>query len=220
MSNNNNNRKNAKFESKGKSMCDYFPSKIIIENIDMRMYSTTRDVLEGLKTLRYGIISNISFLKNYKNTGKTNIQATVEKWNAGLTHNIRALLQQGIPVKTPMHMSDWYFMDVVKQYPDKCTKPKKQVKSDIKQVYMKNGFACDEFGRDIEMRKQYEYIEEVNEDTNSDEKDDYKYNIQVDYGDHPTLFFKINRKTGKREYWGKQTYEYYDVCEEGVSGIV
>ena len=90
----------------------------------------------------------------------------------------------------------------------------------------RDGFVCDEYGRDLEMRKQYEerkYYQEyaavtaVNNDdsyaydNNQDKKtamDNYKYNIHVDYGEHPTLFFKINRKTGKLEYRGRQTYEY------------
>lgn len=71
-------------------------------------------------------------------------------------------------------------------------------------MYDAEGFACDAYGRDLEMRRDFEkygYCLDV-DDVDAEEHRD----IQIDYGCQPTLFFKVNIKTGKREYIGRQYY--------------
>jgi hypothetical protein len=61
--------------------------------------------------------------------------------------------------------------------------------------------SCDKYGRDIELRVQFETAA-------ADSHSDFPEDVEVipDYGFHETKFFKINIKTGKREYRGRQYY--------------
>jgi len=60
---------------------------------------------------------------------------------------------------------------------------------------------CDKYGRDLELRVQFETAAaEVDKEFPEDVE------VVPDYGFHETKFFKINIKTGKREYRGRQYY--------------
>lgn len=193
---------------------EYYPTEIVIKDIDPYAFKTTDDLFHALKRMRIGIISKISMYdERIDREKRLNAVVLFEKWDTANTRNMRKQFETGCSVDIPSVGHRAYMVD----YPQRrFLKQKKEEEEEKRRIRKQKK----EEERRRRIRKQKEEKEEQQrlnrEEAERFEMDNQYVNdmqvmndLEIEYGDEETKFFKFNRKTGKMDYKGRQ-YTVYE----------
>jgi len=192
---------------------EYYPTEIVIKDIDPYAFKTTDDLFHALKRMRIGIISELSMYdERIDREKRLNAVVLFERWNTANTRDMRKQFETGCSVDIPSVGRRAYMVD----YPQRrFLKQKKEEEEEKRRIRKQKE---EEERRRI--RKQKEEKEEQQrlnrEEAERFEMDNQYVNdvsvmndLEIEYGDEETKFFKFNRKTGKMDYKGRQ-YTVYE----------
>jgi len=223
---------------------EYYPTEIVIKDIDPYAFKTTDDLFHALKRMRIGIISKISMYdERIDREKRLNAVVLFEKWDTANTRNMRKDFETGCSVDIPSvghraYMVDYpqrRFLKQKKEEEEEKRRIRKQKKEEEEQRrrirkqkeeeeekrrIRKQKKEEEEQRRRIRKQKEKEEKEEQQrlnrEEAERFEMDNQYVNdmqvmndLEIEYGDEETKFFKFNRKTGKMDYKGRQ-YTVYE----------
>jgi len=192
---------------------EYYPTEIVIKDIDPYAFKTTDDLFHALKRMRIGIISEISMYdERIDREKRLNAVVMFERWNTANTRKMRKDFEIGCSVDIPSVGHRAYMVD----YPQRRFLKQKKEEEERRIRKQKE----EEERRRIRKQKEKEEEEEQQrlnrEEAERFEMDNQYINdvsvindLEIEYGDEETKFFKFNRKTGKMDYKGRQ-YTVYE----------
>jgi len=186
---------------------EYYPSVIVIRDMDPYAFRTSQDVFRVLKQMRIGIVSYIEM--QYEDTPqRERIPYAVvhfERWNTAMTRDMRNYFENGKSIDIIAFGQRAYMVDYIqrnflqKQKEDEERRLRRQREEEARRLRKQ---------REEEERRNREAAEQF-EMENQYINDMPLFNdLEIDYGDEETQFFKFNRKTGNMDYKGRQYIVY------------
>ena len=184
---------------------EYYPTEIVIKDIDPYAFKTTDDLFHALKRMRIGIISEISMYdERIDREKRLNAVVLFEKWDTANTRNMRKDFETGCTVDIPSVGRRDYMVDYPQRRFLKQKEQKEQKEEEERQRIRKQKEEEEEQQR--LNREEAERFEMENQYVNNVPVIN---DLEIEYGDEETKFFKFNRKTGKMDYKGRQ-YTVYE----------
>jgi hypothetical protein len=189
---------------------EYYPTEIVIKDIDPYAFKTTNDLFHALKRMRIGIISEISMYdERIDREKRLNAVVLFEKWDTANTRNMRKQFETGCSVDIPSvghraYMVDYPQRRILKQKEEEKRRIRKQKKEEEERRIRKQKEEKEE-----QQRLNREEAERFEMDNQYINDVPLMNDLEIEYGDEETKFFKFNRKTGKMDYKGRQ-YTVYE----------
>jgi len=192
---------------------EYYPSEIVIKDIDPDLCATPDALFQVLKYMRIGIIYNLDMQWIRGQNPYAIVQ--FEKWNTATTREMRGQFEKGldVPVNFPYLGSRAYMVDYIqrnrlheeerrlrKQKEEEERRLRKQKEEEERRLRKQKE------EEERRLRKQKEEVERFEKEYINDAP--IENDLEIDYGDEETLFFKFNRKTGNMDYKGRQYIVY------------
>ena len=193
---------------------EYYPTEIVIKDIDPYAFKTTDDLFHALKRMRIGIISEISMYdERIDREKRLNAVVLFDKWDTANTRNMRKDFETGCSVNIPSVGHRAYMVD----YPQRRFLKQKEQKEEEEKRRIRKQKKEEEERRIRKQKEEEEEQQRLNrEEAERFEMDNQYVNdvsvindLEIEYGDEETKFFKFNRKTGKMDYKGRQ-YTVYE----------
>jgi len=189
---------------------EYYPSEIVIKDIDPDLRHTPDSLFQVLKRMRIGIISRVDIECNRGQYPYATIH--FEKWNAATTGEMRSQFEKGLDVEAnfPYLGRRAYMVDYKQRY---FLREKEEEERRARARIQKK--------EEAERRRQRQQEEEERRRQRQQEEEeeerivyindyaDIENYLEIDYGDEEVKFFKFNKKTGKMDYKGRQ-YTIYE----------
>jgi hypothetical protein len=189
---------------------EYYPTEIVIKDIDPYAFKTTDDLFHALKRMRIGIISEISMYdERIYREKRLNAVVLFERWNTANTRDMRKQFETGCSVDIQSvgrraYMVDYPQRRILKQKEEEERRIRKQKKEEEERRIRKQKEEKEE-----QQRLNREEAERFEMDNQYINDVPLMNDLEIEYGDEETKFFKFNRKTGKMDYKGRQ-YTVYE----------
>ena len=189
---------------------EYYPTEIVIKDIDPYAFQTSDDLFHALKRMRIGIISEISmFYERIDREKRLNAVVMFERWNTANTRDLRKQFETGCSVDIQSvghraYMVDYPQRRILKQKEEEKRRIRKQKKEEEERRIRKQKEEEEE-----QQRLNREEAERFEMDNQYINDVPLMNDLEIEYGDEETKFFKFNRKTGKMDYKGRQ-YTVYE----------
>ena len=183
---------------------EYYPREVIVKDIDPYAFKTSQDVFHALKQMHIGIISYVELDYEVTQWGRCHYARILfDRWNTPTTRYMRKDLEDGksvdiSPLGRCAYMIDYQRRQVIREQKEKEERRIRKQKEEERRIRKqregerRNKEAAEMF----EMENQYMNDAEIVND------------LEIDYGDEETKYYKFNRKTGKMDYMGRQYVVY------------
>jgi len=182
---------------------EYYPTEIVIKDIDPYAFQTSDDLFHALKRMRIGIISEISMYdERIDREKRLNAVVMFERWNTANTRKMRKDFEIGCSVDIQSVGRRAYMVD----YPQRRFLKQKKEEEEERRRIRKQKEKEEEEEQQRLNREEAERFEMDNQYINDVSVIN---DLEIEYGDEETKFFKFNRKTGKMDYKGRQ-YTVYE----------
>jgi len=189
---------------------EYYPREVVVRDIDPYAFKTSQDVFHALKQMRIGIISYVELDYEVTRDGEQSYaRVHFEKWNMGATRHIRDQLEDGrsvdiSPLGRRASMVDYQRRQFLREQKEKeerrIRKEQKEKKEEERRRIRKQ--------REEEERRNREAAEMFELENQYINDSPMINDLEINYGDEETKFFKFNCKTGNMDYTGRQYIVY------------
>jgi len=180
---------------------EYYPSEIVVKDIDPDLRHTPESLFQVLKRMRIGIISYVDMDCDRGKYPYATIH--FEKWNAATTGEMRSQFEKGLEVEpnVPYLGKRAYMVDYKRRHfiRKKEEEQRRQKREEEEQRRRKKREEEEQRRQKEEEEERLQYINDASIDND----------LEIDYGDEEVKFFKFNKKTGKMDYKGRQ-YTIYE----------
>jgi len=196
---------------------EYYPRVVVVKDIDPYTFKTSQDVFHVLKQMRIGIISYVELDYEVTCQGEqTYARVHFEKWNKTTTMKIRDQLENGKSVDIlslgyRAYMVDYQRLDFIrKEEEQRIRKQREEEKRLKKQKEEERRIRKqkEEEERHEQQRRNREAAEMFEMENKYVNDASIINDLDINYGDEETLFFKFNTKTGNIDYKGRQYVIY------------
>jgi hypothetical protein len=195
---------------------EYYPREVIVKDIDPYAFKTSQDVFHALKQMHIGIISYVELDYEVTQWGRSHYARILfDRWNTPTTRYMRKDLEDGksvdiSPLGRRAYMIDYQRRQVIREQKEKEERRIRKQKEEERRIRKQK----EEEERRI--RKQREEEQRRNKEAAEMFEMENQYindaqvvnDLEIDYGDEETKFYKFNRKTGEMDYMGKQYIVY------------
>jgi len=207
---------------------EYYPSVIVIRDMDPYAFRTSQDVFRVLKQMRIGIVSYIEM--QYEDTPqRERIPYAVvhfERWNTAMTREMRNYFENGKSIDIIAFGQRAYMVDYIqrnflqKQKEDEERRIRRQREEEARRLRKQEEEARRLRKQREEERRLRKQRQDEEERRNREAAEKFEMenqyindmplfnDLEIDYGDEETQFFKFNRKTGNMDYKGRQYIVY------------
>jgi hypothetical protein len=199
---------------------EYYPTEILIKDIDPDLGHTPDSLFQALKHMRIGIISNVDMAWERGQYPYAIVQ--FEKWNTATTREMRSKFEKGldVPANFPYLGHRAFMVDYQQRNRLQNQKQEKErrlkeeeyrLRKQLEEEYRLKKQKKEEDERRLkeeESRRNREEAKRFEKECEYINDDPITNDLEIDYGDEETLFFKFNKKTGNMDYKGRQYIVY------------